>query len=165
MVDLLDRVLGEIRERKERARAAVEGTERLEAALAALADERAGGSRAPRQSGGRRRVAGRPRAPRGANRAAVVGVVSQRPGVSVGEVAGATGIERAVVASTLARLVADGVLERVELPAGAHGYRLAACEERRRRDAVRRTAVRRSSAGSLSASGLASCSATSARGL
>ena len=125
MADLLERVLGEIRERKERARAAVEETQRLEAALAALDDERDGGSRAPRRSGGRRRVAARPRAPRGANRAAVVGVVSQRPGVSVGEVAGATGIARAVVTSTLARLVADGVLERVERPAGTHGYQLA----------------------------------------
>ena len=125
MADLLDRVLREIRERKERARAAVEETERLEAALVALDGERAGGSRTPRRSGGRRRAAGRPRAPRSANRAALIGVVSERPGVSVGELARATGIARATVTSTLSKLVADATLERVELPAGTHGYRLA----------------------------------------
>jgi DNA-binding MarR family transcriptional regulator len=37
--------------------------------------------------------------------------------VRVGKLAGATGIARATVASTLSKLVADGVLERVESPA------------------------------------------------
>lgn len=43
----------------------------------------------------------------------------------MGEVAGATGIARATITSTLSKLVAGGTLERVELPAGTHGYRLA----------------------------------------
>jgi Fic family protein len=116
-------VVGEIRERKEQACAAVVETKRLEAALAALGGNRAERSRAPRP-GRSRRSAAQPRAPRGANRAAVVGVVSQRPGVSAAEVAGATGIARATVGSTLSKLAADGVLERVELPAGGRGYRL-----------------------------------------
>jgi CRP-like cAMP-binding protein len=124
MADLLDRVLREIRERKERSQAAAEETQRLEAALAALDRDRAEPSTAPR-SRSRRRAAPRQRAPRGANRDAVVGVVSQRPGVSATEVAGATGIARATVSGTLSKLVADGVLERVELPAGGRGYRLA----------------------------------------
>jgi hypothetical protein len=125
MADLLDRVLREIRERNEQARTAVEETGRLEAAPAALDREQPVSGPVPRRTGGGRPSAGRVRAPRGANRAAVVGVVSERPGVSVGEVAGARGIARATVASTLARLVADGVLERVALPAGTHGYRVA----------------------------------------
>lgn len=51
--------------------------------------------------------------------------MSERPGVSAAELAGATGIARATINSTLYKLVADGALERVELPAGTHGYRLA----------------------------------------
>jgi CRP-like cAMP-binding protein len=123
VADLLDRVLGEIRERKQRAQAAVEESRRLEAALAALERERPESSPRPRR--GRRGAAAGRRAPRGANRDAIVGVVSERPGVSAAEIAGATGIARATVGSTLSRLVADGVLEPVELPAGGRGYRLA----------------------------------------
>jgi predicted HTH transcriptional regulator len=126
MADLLDRVLREIRERKERSRAAVEESRRLEAALAALQGERGGPGRGPRpRRGGRGGGGPRRRARRGANRDAIVGVVSERPGVSAAELAGATGIARATVASTLSRLVAAGVLERVALPAGGRGYRLA----------------------------------------
>jgi Fic family protein len=125
MADLLDRVLGEIRERKERSRAAVEESQRLEAVLAALGRDRPEGSTALRSSRRPRRAARRPRAAGGANRQAVVEAVSRRPGVSAAEVAGAIGIARATVASTLSKLVADGVLERVELPAGGRGYRLA----------------------------------------
>ena len=125
MADLLDRVLREIRERKEQARAAVEESRRLEAALGALDDERVERSPTPRASRQRRRQATKARAPRGANRAAVLRVVSERPGVSVGEVASATGIARATATSTLAKLVADGALERVELPGDIRGYRLA----------------------------------------
>jgi CRP-like cAMP-binding protein len=123
VADLLDRVLGEIRERMERAQAAVEESRRLEAALAALERERSESSPRPRR--GRRGAGAGRRAPRGANRDAIVGVVSERPGVSAAEIAGATGIARATVGSTLSRLVADGVLELVELPAGGRGYRLA----------------------------------------
>jgi type II secretory pathway component PulJ len=125
MADLLERVLHEVRERKERARAAVEQNERLDAALVALDRDLVERAPAPQRSTNQRRTAGRPPAPRGANRAAVIGVVSERPGVSVGDVAGATGIAGAVVTRTLARLVADGTLERVELPAGTLGYRVA----------------------------------------
>ena len=124
MADLLDRVLREVRERMERSRAAAEESQRLEAALAALDRDRAEPSTAPRPRRGRRRAESRRRARRGANRDAIVGVVSERPGVSAAEVAGATGIARATVTSTLSKLVADGVLDRVELPAGGRGYRL-----------------------------------------
>jgi CRP-like cAMP-binding protein len=120
MADLLDRVLREIRERKQRSQAAVEESRRLEAALAALDGERVESSPQPRRS--RRGAPPSRRAPRGANRNAIVGVVSERPGVSAAEVAGATRVARATVSSTLSRLVTDGVLE---LPAGGRGYRLA----------------------------------------
>jgi hypothetical protein len=121
MVDLFDRVLREIRERKEQARAAVEESRRLEAALAALDAGRVEGSRASRPT--RRQPAAC--APRGANRAAVLTVVGERPGVSAGQVTSATGIARPIATSTLAKLVADGGLERVELPGRTRGYRLA----------------------------------------
>ena len=124
MADLLDRVLREIGERKERSIAAVEESRRLEAALAALDPDRVEPSTTPRPRRSRRRASPRRRAPRGANRDAILGAVSQRPAASAAEVADATGIARATVTSTLSKLVADGVLDRVELPPGGRGYRL-----------------------------------------
>lgn len=47
MADLLDRVRGEMRDRLQLSRAAVEETARLQAALAALDEDQAGGGEAP----------------------------------------------------------------------------------------------------------------------
>jgi CRP-like cAMP-binding protein len=128
--DLLDRILGEIRERKQAAQAAYEESLQLEQALAALDAEAPGGAGQRRSKGSRsrRRVAAKPtvgRAPRGANREAILAAVGERPGATAREIADATGIARATVASTVTRLVADGVLERSELPGGGVGFRAA----------------------------------------
>jgi CRP-like cAMP-binding protein len=124
---LLDRILREIRERLRESRAAYEESRRLEAALAALdresvetegdAPEPSSAPRPPRPR------AGRARAPRGANLSRIREAVEQRPGVTAGEVAAATGIARPTVASTLGKLVRGGELERTTLPSGGIGFR------------------------------------------
>jgi hypothetical protein len=63
------------------------------------------------------------RAPRGANREAILKVVGERPGVSATEIADVTKISRAVTYNTLAKLVAQGQLTKTELPGGQTGYR------------------------------------------
>jgi DNA-binding transcriptional ArsR family regulator len=125
--DLLARIVREIRDRKRAAAAAHDEYGRLEDALAALGPEQAQVGRTsgrcsmrrsrPRAQGRRRRAAP------GANRDPIVAVVRDRPGVSVGEVAQATGIPRTTVAPTMSRLLAAGAVERVELPDGGAGYR------------------------------------------
>jgi hypothetical protein len=65
------------------------------------------------------------RAPRGANREAILTVVGERPGVSAAEIADVTKISRAVTYNTLAKLVAQGRLEKTELPGGQTGYKAA----------------------------------------
>jgi hypothetical protein len=50
--------------------------------------------------------------------------IGVRKGVTAGELAVATGIARATVASTVARLAGIGTLERVELAGGGVGFRL-----------------------------------------
>jgi CRP-like cAMP-binding protein len=121
--DLLDRILGEIHDRKEASRAARDESRRLERALAALeADDGRGraAERPRRRSTARRR---RPRAAPGANRDAILAVVGERPGVTAGELASTTGISRATVSSTVARLAAGGTIERIALPGGGAGFR------------------------------------------
>jgi hypothetical protein len=127
MADLLDRILQEIRDRKEAARAAYEESERLQRALAALETDQSprGDSRARRRGGGggatgRRRS----RAAPGTNRAATLGLVDERPGVTAGELAAASSIAHATVSTTVACLVRGGVVERIELPGGGVGFRL-----------------------------------------
>jgi DNA-binding transcriptional ArsR family regulator len=128
--ELLTRILAEVRERKAAAQAAYDESRRLEAALAALdRQEGAGTSAAPRRSrGSARRPAAtrsRRRAPRGENRRRILALVEERPGVTAGEVAQSSGIARPTVASTLAKLAADGAVERVQQPGGGVGFRLA----------------------------------------
>jgi Fic family protein len=122
--DLLDRILEEIRDRKERSREAYEESQRLRAALAAL--EVGHAEPAPPSSsqsrGGRRRSASR-RAQPGENLAKIREAVAERPGATAGEVAAATGVARATVTSTLGKLARDGEFERTSLPGGGVGYR------------------------------------------
>jgi sugar-specific transcriptional regulator TrmB len=68
----------------------------------------------------------RTRAPRGANREAILGLVGERPGVSAGEISDVTKISRAVTYNTLAKLVEQGQIEKTELPGGQTGYKPAA---------------------------------------
>jgi hypothetical protein len=73
-----------------------------------------------------RRPSTRTRAPRGANREAIVEVVGERPGVSAAEISDVTKISRAVTYNTLAKLVEQGRIAKTELPGGQTGYKPAA---------------------------------------
>jgi DNA-binding transcriptional ArsR family regulator len=84
-------------------------------AAAAAAAAAAAGPRAP-YAGGRRR-----RAPRGANREAILRVVKERPGVSAAEVAEVTKIAKPTVHTTISQLKRKGILA----PQGANGVKLA----------------------------------------
>ena len=64
----------------------------------------------------------RPRAPRGANREAILTVVGERPGVSAAEISDVTKISRAVTYNTLAKLIEQGRIAKTELPGGQTGY-------------------------------------------
>lgn len=146
MTVVLDRVHAEIRERIEELRPLVHEHDRLEQALAALgglgstprepvAFAEAPASAGPRAPGRRRRGAseatrppaggsGRRRAPRGANRAALLAAVRERPGASTAELAAASGVKRAVAYALLKTLTERGELVRGELPGGTSGYTL-----------------------------------------
>jgi len=67
----------------------------------------------------------RTRAPRGANREAILSLVGERPGVTATEIADVTKISRAVTYNTLAKLVERNQLEKTELPGGQTGYKSA----------------------------------------
>src|SRR5690348_3652734 len=107
---LLDRIRNEIHERLVASEAAVREYARLEAALNALGGATAAGPNpderpTPRagsaNASGRRRAKRAPRstarAPRGANREAVLRVLNERPGVSVTELSVAAGIGKPVL--------------------------------------------------------------------
>jgi hypothetical protein len=114
--------------------------ERLEAAYAALEDagradvgdrRPAGAGARGRQRGARAARAGAvsrrsgPRARRGQNKAAVHGVIAERPGVTVTEIAQVTGISKPLVYSTTRAGVERGEPEKVALPGGQQGFRMA----------------------------------------
>src|SRR3954451_15953686 len=135
---LLNRIHAEIRARLRDAEPTVREYERLETALAALGGiaahvpsgrrttrpASAPAARPRRRSIGPRRSSGT-RAPRGANRAAVLRVLEQRPGVSVAELASASGIQRSVLYALLRTLERRGVIVKEQLPGGTTSYRLA----------------------------------------
>jgi len=122
---LLDRVLREIRERRNESRAAYEESQLLQAALAALdrgsGADTAAGRTVPRGARQTRRKSGA-RAPRGENLRRIRETIEQRPGSTAGEVAAATGIGRPTVASTLGKLARGGELEKTGLPGGGVGF-------------------------------------------
>jgi hypothetical protein len=66
----------------------------------------------------------RPRAPRGQNKAAVFGVITERPGVTVTEIAQVTGIAKPLIYNTTRAGVERGELERVALSGGQQGFRV-----------------------------------------
>ena len=134
MSELLDRVYGDIRQRLEQSRDAVREYEQLEAALAALEGIRATSAAAPsaasaaaepparRSTPAKAPRAPRKRAARGANRAALLQAVAERPGASVGVLASASGIARPTLYALLATLIERGELVKRELPGGGSGY-------------------------------------------
>jgi hypothetical protein len=65
------------------------------------------------------------RAPRGANREAVLAVVRERPGVTANELAAASGVTGGTLYALLRRLTEQGELAKRELPGGQTGYALA----------------------------------------
>ena len=90
------------------------------------------GSRAPSPPAEKAGTAGaaaatptRRRAPRGANRAAVLRVIGERPGVTARELAAASQVTGGTLYTLLRRLTDDGTVEKRELPGGQGGYALA----------------------------------------
>jgi DNA-binding transcriptional ArsR family regulator len=130
MADLVGQIQRDIEKRLQELRPLLEEKEQLEAVLAALKNGHsvpAGG--AARSSAGASRSASRApyaagkgrRAPRGANREAILSVVRERPGVSAAEVAAVTRIAKPTVHTTISQLKRKGILE----PEGSGGVRLA----------------------------------------
>lgn len=123
MADLVGQIQRDIEQRLRELRPLIEEKEQLEAVLAALTGEaparargRSNGAERAPYAGGKRR-----RAPRGANREAILRVVRAQPGVSASQVAERTGIAKPTVHTTISQLKRKGILE----PAGANGVRLA----------------------------------------
>jgi hypothetical protein len=77
----------------------------------------------------------RVRAKRGDNKAAVFGVIVDRPGVTVSEIAQATGIARPLIYNTTRAGVERGELGLVALAGGQHGFRIAYAARARNRRA------------------------------
>jgi hypothetical protein len=118
------RILREIRERLKKSRAAVEEYERLQAALHAL-DATNGAPAGTKRGRGGGTSKGRARAPRGANRDKVIAAIRDRTGITVGELALVTGISKNALYGVTRNLVEAKTLERVELPGGTTGFRVA----------------------------------------
>lgn len=131
MADLVGQIQRDIEKRLAELRPLIQEKEQLEAVLAALSGDFNGngssgssprraarassGARAP-YAGGKQR-----RAPRGANREAILKIVAERPGVSAAEVAEITNIAKPTVHTTISQLKRKGILE----PEGANGVKLA----------------------------------------
>ena len=139
MPDLLDQIRTDVHVRLSELRPLVEEHRRLETALRALTaveDNASGpaavgsaGRGATRTSEGREAHAAtsvkrRPRAPRGANRQAVLAAVRERPGASAAEIAAVSGVERNTLHGVLRRLVQQGDVHTRKLPTGRTGYAL-----------------------------------------
>jgi predicted HTH transcriptional regulator len=130
MADLVAQIQRDIEKRLKELRPLIDEKEQLEAVLAALNGETVanGVASAPRTrprsaaparapyAGGKSR-----RAPRGANREAILKIVGERPGISAAEVAEITNIAKPTVHTTISQLKRKGILE----PEGANGVRLA----------------------------------------
>ena len=132
MADLVGQIQRDIEKRLSELRPLIEEKEQLEAVLAALKNGNAAGgaaAAAPRARATTTRSAGRApyaggksrRAPRGANREAILTVVRERPGVSAAEVAEITRIAKPTVHTTISQLKRKGILE----PEGSGGVKLA----------------------------------------
>jgi len=70
-----------------------------------------------------------PRAPRGANREAVLRTVAARPGLTLRELTSATGVKPSSLPPLLRTLTRRGELEKRRLPNGQTGYALARTAE------------------------------------
>jgi hypothetical protein len=129
--DLLDRIREEIDTRLAELRALVDEHDRLVAAVQALGDVHSEAAvpppaSPPVQTKPRKTSSAqaRTRAPRGANRAAVLRAAQERPGATGAELAAVSGVERNTLNALLARLVKSGELQTLALPTGRTGYAL-----------------------------------------
>jgi hypothetical protein len=130
---LLDRIHSQIRDRALELEPAVREYDRLEAALTVLGGlddapvPSAPATSQPR-SGKRRPKPSAPtrgkRSPRGANRAAALAALTERPGASASELSRASGVGKPVLYALLKTLEKQGEVAREELPSGTAGYRL-----------------------------------------
>ena len=134
MADLLDQIRSEMSTRLAELRPLVDEHTRLEMALQALDARRApvpasparapaarSRSRAPQKTP----ATARKRAPRGANRLAVLRAAEDRPGATSAELATISGVQANTLHALLARLVKSGELQKETLPTGRTGYALA----------------------------------------
>jgi DNA-binding transcriptional ArsR family regulator len=133
MADLVGQIQRDIEQRLRELRPLLEEKDRLEAVLAALTNGHGGGAASSRAAAPRARAVAasterapyaggkRRRAPRGANREAILQVVRERPGVSAAEVAEVTKIAKPTVHTTISQLKRKGILA----PEGANGVKLA----------------------------------------
>jgi hypothetical protein len=129
--DLLDRIREEINTRLAELRALVDEHDRLAAAVQALGDARSDApvpapASPPVQTKPRKTspAPARKRAPRGANREAVLRAAQERPGATSAELAAVSGVEQNTLNALLARLVKSGELQTLALPTGRTGYAL-----------------------------------------
>lgn len=127
MADLVGQIQRDIERRLAELRPLIEEKEQLESVLAALKNGHGGGAPArsaghsPASPGRAQYAAGKGRrAPRGANREAILNVVRERPGITASEVADITQIAKPTVHTTISQLKRKGILE----PEG-NGVRLA----------------------------------------
>lgn len=131
MAELVGQIQRDIEQRLKELRPLIEEKEQLEAVLAALSGDYKASGPSPAAARPRARAAspGRApyaagksrRAPRGANREAILKVVGERPGISAAEVAEITNIAKPTVHTTISQLKRKGILE----PEGPNGVRLA----------------------------------------
>ncbi|WP_041730058.1 helix-turn-helix domain-containing protein [Conexibacter woesei] len=139
----LDQLIEQIDTRLEALRPFVAEFEQLEAARAVLVADHGAGARRLRARASRG-TAAQPRrarrAPRGANRAAILHLAAERPGITVAEIAQETGIGKPTVHSTVYALKRRGELENA-----GDGVKLAGGT--RRESASRATPARRAAAG------------------
>lgn len=132
MPDLLERIREEMNARVAELRPLVDEHTRLTIAINALGDVDSRMSVPPSPTAGQphRRAAkttrgtARERAPRGANRLAVLQAAENRPGATRAELATASGVQPSTVNALLARLVKSGELQTEALPTGRTGYSL-----------------------------------------
>jgi DNA-binding MarR family transcriptional regulator len=108
-----------------RSSGATAGSKRERAREGAASGARSAPSRKERTAHAGAAKPARRRAPRGANREAVLRVIGERPGVTAPELAAASQVTGGTLYTLLRRLTDDGAVEKRELPGGRAGYALA----------------------------------------
>jgi hypothetical protein len=138
---LLDQICSQIHARIRELEPVAREYARLDAALTALGGAPTTSDAKPRPATKRGTTRGRPtigspasrpkrsQRARGANRAAVLAVLAERPGVSASELSNASGVGRQVLYGLLKRLEDSGEIIKERLPGGTAGYRVASATD------------------------------------